>query len=78
MTEQAREEKTKRIFAQTNEVFEIRTTKVTCGCRRIISIIFMFKCFYCGEYYCDECAPHHFGKTREEYRKEEALTEAGS
>ena len=26
----------------------------------------MYRCYYCGRYYCEVCSPKHFGKTRQE------------
>ena len=45
-------------------------TQVTCGCGRTNPIRFMYRCLYCGEFYCQPCAEEHFGKTREQYNAE--------
>ena len=42
-----------------------------CYCGMEIYIPLVFKCLYCGEYYCQPCAEEHFGKTRAEWAKEE-------
>lgn len=42
---------------------------IVCGCGKPIQLLWMYRCFYCGEYYCAQCAPEHFGKTKEEYLK---------
>lgn len=44
--------------------------KVTCFCGLCAPLRFMYRCLYCGEFYCLQCAVTHFGKTREEYLKE--------
>ena len=40
---------------------------VTCHCGKRQPLRFMYKCYYCEEYLCEDCAPEHFGKTRERY-----------
>ena len=49
---------------------ESKTGWVTCECTKRIPLRFAYRCYYCGQYYCDACASTHFGKSREEYRKE--------
>ncbi len=35
--------------------------KVTCGkCQRKVNFWYMFRCLYCGIFYCKECAEEHF------------------
>lgn len=43
---------------------------VRCRCSQMCSMKTAYKCLYCGEYYCRKCAEDHFGKTVEQYRKE--------
>lgn len=43
--------------------------RVTCGCGLTISVMYAFRCLYCGEYYCQRCAEAHFGMTRAEYER---------
>lgn len=43
---------------------------LSCGCGRKIPIRFMFRCFYCGEWYCRPCAAKHFGPTIQTPMKE--------
>lgn len=38
-----------------------------CGSKRSVSL--MFKCLYCGAFFCQSCAEIHFGMTRKEYNK---------
>ncbi len=40
---------------------------ILCGCKHTIPLRFMYRCYFCGQYFCESCAPIHFGKTREEY-----------
>jgi len=44
--------------------------KVTCGCGLCMPLRFAYRCLYCGEFYCMNCAEIHFGKTRKEYNEE--------
>jgi len=41
---------------------------VTCKCGRRAHIRFFFKCLYCRQYYCYQCAEVHFGQTVGEYK----------
>ena len=36
-----------------------------CGLRRALTSA--FRCLYCGEFYCVNCAEKHFGQTRKEW-----------
>jgi hypothetical protein len=38
--------------------------KIRCGCNRFIPWMNMFRCLYCGIYYCMDCAEIHFGKKK--------------
>lgn len=44
---------------------------IKCGCGTEHHVENAFRCLYCLEWYCMVCAEKHFGKTREEYRKED-------
>lgn len=33
---------------------------ITCECERVQPIRFMYKCWYCKMWLCDQCAPIHF------------------
>jgi hypothetical protein len=46
---------------------------VTCGCGARKPLRFMYKCYYCNEFYCEDCAPIHFGMTKEEYQKKKMI-----
>jgi len=43
----------------------IRFVKMRCGCGKLMRLINMFRCLYCGLYYCRECAEQHFGMKSE-------------
>ena len=50
----------------------VRMAAITCPCGTKRAVTLMYKCLYCGVWFCEWCAEAHFGKTREEYRKEKA------
>lgn len=35
---------------------------ITCACGITKPIEDTFRCYYCGVWYCEDCAPEHFGK----------------
>lgn len=35
---------------------------VECGCLRAVRIAEMFKCYFCGIWFCDTCSKEHFGE----------------
>lgn len=44
---------------------------VTCSCGKVSAPCYkLYRCYYCGVWFCDSCAAEHFGKTREEHNKE--------
>ncbi len=43
---------------------------VTCGCGHAAPLRFLYRCLYCGLFFCERCAEAHFGKTKEEYARE--------
>ena len=36
--------------------------KIRCGCNRVVVFWMMYRCLYCGEYYCKSCGEIHFGR----------------
>lgn len=50
---------------------------ITCGCGARVPLRFMYRCYYCFEYFCESCAPMHFGATRDEYEKNKELMSKG-
>ena len=33
---------------------------ITCPCSRRIALVYAYKCFYCGIWWCKKCAEDHF------------------
>lgn len=54
-------EKAKRIERQYSELWA--TATVTCSCGLPRHFTHAYRCLYCGEYFCFNCAEKHFGKT---------------
>ena len=40
---------------------------VTCGCGQARALTMAFRCLYCGEWFCRNCAEIHFGQTVQEW-----------
>jgi formylmethanofuran dehydrogenase subunit E len=38
-----------------------------CACRKKLELKDSYRCLYCKEWFCEQCAEEHFGKTVEEY-----------
>lgn len=38
------------------------SSTVTCGCGRRMAIECLFRCFFCGVWFCGKCAREHFGE----------------
>jgi hypothetical protein len=47
---------------------------VDCECGLRLPLRFMYRCLYCGQFYCQSCAEVHFGKTRAQYNAERAAS----
>lgn len=61
ITEAEREANIIKIRQQANQYMNDRTM-VSCGeCSKSIVIWRLFKCLYCGVYFCEHCAKVHFG-----------------
>jgi hypothetical protein len=58
---------------QTKEMMDELRPFVRCGCMKKLRPHEAYKCLYCGEWYCKECAEEHFGKTVEQHRKEHPI-----
>lgn len=43
---------------------------VTCRCGGRFTAAMMYRCWFCGEYFCIKCSPAHFGGGINERRKE--------
>jgi len=37
-----------------------KAPRVTCRCGKRLSVLMAFRCFYCGVWFCKECAAEHF------------------
>lgn len=55
------EQQTKLIVKQHSLGVPVRHVKMKCGCGTEKRLIDMFRCLYCGIYYCKWCAEEHFG-----------------
>lgn len=40
-------------------------------CGRVRDLWDLYRCYYCGQWYCDDCGADHFGQTREDYFSED-------
>ena len=49
-----------KIREQANYYCNIKVALPCTYCQKQVGIIFQFKCFYCGLYYCRKCAEKHF------------------
>ena len=38
-----------------------RNVKIRCGCMKLVQWRYMYRCLYCGLWFCKECAEQHFG-----------------
>jgi hypothetical protein len=43
------------------------TNCITCCCGQLRHITKAFRCLYCGEWYCQNCAEDHFGQTVQDW-----------
>lgn len=49
------------ILDQEKDEVPAKYIKIRCGCNKFISWMFMYKCLYCGVWFCKDCAEQHFG-----------------
>lgn len=56
----------KRQWLQSKELSQ----RIECECGWRFPMRNMFRCLYCGCWFCQACAEVHFGKTRAEYAAE--------
>lgn len=64
------------VMKQTKEMLDPIRPFVRCGCLKKLWPQNAFRCLYCGEWYCKECAEKHFGKTVKQYRDEHPIADA--
>lgn len=57
--------KKQRLSEQWHDAINYHTIICDCGLARAIEMA--FRCLYCGEWYCANCAEVHFGKTIQEH-----------
>ncbi len=38
--------------------------KITCLCGKIVPVMFAYRCYECGVYFCPKCASKHFDTKR--------------
>lgn len=68
--QETREEKLKVVADQLRELAKQKQwPTVTCFCGRVRTLLYAWRCLYCGEWYCQTCAEQHFGMTRAEWNK---------
>ena len=60
---------------QTRQMMDKIKPFVRCECQKKLKPINAFRCLYCGQWYCKECAEVHFGKTVSQYRVENPITD---
>lgn len=73
MTDHIASSKVEFVAKQTGEANDKFRPFVRCGCWKKLWMPEAYKCLYCDEWYCRECAEIHFGKTVEEYRAENPI-----
>lgn len=56
----------KLIRDQEEDKISITKVKIRCGCNRLVVWMHMYRCLYCGIWFCVDCAEIHFGKSRPE------------
>ena len=39
----------------------VTNVKIRCGCLRLDKMLYMYRCLYCGIWFCKSCAEEHFG-----------------
>lgn len=60
-----KERNTDTIIRQTKEIGTVLfDCFVTCDCGRRVRLILAYRCYYCGIFFCEECAAKHFGGRR--------------
>jgi hypothetical protein len=64
------EDKIRFVYLQLKQAQDHIRPFVRCGCRKTLGMHNAYKCLYCGQWYCMQCAEEHFGKTIAQYREE--------
>lgn len=63
------------VAKQTAQYLDPIRSFVRCGCNKMLKPHQSYKCLYCEEAFCKECAEVHFNKTVKEYREENPIAE---
>jgi hypothetical protein len=59
-------EEIRRVVSKQLAQIKANNTWVDCGtCESSYPLWKLYRCYYCGVWICENCAPHHFGKKRE-------------
>ncbi len=57
--------------AQHNQLWSDLT--FTCGCGQLRHVTKGYRCLYCGEWYCTNCAELHFGQTIQQWVEDKRI-----
>ena len=58
--DQEKTELLKIVFSQSKELIPIIDIKIHCPCGKRVSVYYhAYRCFYCGVYFCRDCAKRH-------------------
>ncbi|MFI3137197.1 MAG: hypothetical protein QX197_10520 [Methylococcaceae bacterium] len=49
------------ILEQYKDEIPAKFLKIRCNCGKFPAWMFMYRCLYCGVWFCSDCAEHHFG-----------------
>ncbi len=52
--------------------------RMTCECGHQMPLRFAYRCYFCHAYFCSDCAPVHFGKTRAEWQAKKDTANTGA
>ncbi len=56
-----------KIIRKQNRIVIKNSFKMTCGCcQKITPVEWLYKCFYCGVWFCHKCAEDHFLSEKKE------------
>jgi len=63
------------VAKQTKEFMDKHRPFVRCGCLVKLAPHQAYKCLFCEEAFCKNCAEIHFGQTRAEYRAKHPIAQ---
>lgn len=56
-------EKRTHIFNQAKSLGSLnKQPQITCLCRKVVPILYAYRCFECGAFWCPKCAKVHFSE----------------